>query len=460
MTDRPVASTDDLVAEYVRATMRVEPPPALAAEVMRSVTALPQERRSWLSTFGPYTPAIAAVAAAGMIIAIGFVITGPRNIGPPAESTAPSPAPTLTPEDARILTEPGDVIRIPAFDSQGQFGMIRLERGDEYGSYPDYMPLAAMEHEGVFFVEVHVTYEVDRATNDPYGNIDFGWAVDADRDGLDDDDVIYQYNGYDINGLELETGPSPLLPFVNSEPEMRGWIPLELPVAGAEYDIYLLQLADRPNEPPAVYTPFTAVASALLRNPGEPVGMTIFDWDNPPPMTEPEGPLASFQQLPTPLPSPAATFEPAEDAEADALFLETQSCSHDTGVTIIFPSTWHTNDAFEDLPACNWFAPEPIDVELVYHGLTDSFPPIMIHESLSWMGGAVDQPNVPRADTSTRVPIGGRLVWLINYPEGSPSVTYLIPLTEDPYGPFVRATTGGESRAVLERMLVLLEFPE
>ncbi len=454
-------SPDEMVADYVRASMSVEPPASLGAEVMRAVSALPQERRGWLSTFGPYTPAIAAVAAAGLVIAIGLVLSGPRNIGPPTESDGPSAVPSLTPEDARTLTAPGDVIRIPAFDSQGQFGTIRLERGDEFGSYEGYIPLAAMEAGEVFFVEVHVTYEVDRATADPYGNVDLGFAVDADGDGLDEDDVIQQHLGYSIEGLELETGPSPLLPFVQGGPQpMSGWIAFELPAAGAEYDIYLVQMADPPDPDPSAPTVFTAVASALLREPAEPVGVTVYDFDNPPAFPEPTGELPVFQELPTPLPSPAATFEARADAEADALFADTQTCLHDSGVTVTFPASWHTNEAYKDLFACEWFAPEPMDVERMYEGFTDERPTVVLFESPSWTGGA-DQPNVPRADTSVRVPIQDRVGWRITYPDIPTSLTYLIPLTEEPYGPFFRATSGTvEAHAVLERIVLRLEFPE
>lgn len=447
-------SPDDLVADYVRSSMSVQPPATLGGEVMRAVSAVPQERRGWLNAFGPYTPAIAAIAAAALVVAIGAVIAAPRNIGPPTESAGPTtaPAPTLTPEDARILTEPGDVIRIPAFDSRGQFGTIRLERGDEFGSYEDYIPLAAMDFGEVFFVEVHVTYEVDRATEDPYGNIDFGWAVDADRDGLDEDDVTHQHIGYSIDGLEPETGPSPLLPFVNAGPqEMTGWIALELPAAGAEYDIYLVQLADVPEGQPP---PASAVASALLRGPSEPVGLTVYDWDNPPPMAEPSGPLPSFHVLPTPMPSPASTFEPAADADADALFAETQTCTNTSmSLIVTFPASWHTNAGYEDLPACSFFAPEEMDTELIYNGF-DQTPRVSIVERLEWIAG--EDPLVER------VPIAGREAWQLTFTEehlSTPGSIYLIPLTENPYGPFAQVA-GTSHQRVVERMLLRLEFTE
>ena len=353
------------------------------------------------------------------------------------------------------------MIRIPAFDTQGQFGTIRLERGDEFGSYADYIPMDAMSVGEIFFVEVHVTYEADRETADPYGNIDFGYAVDADGDGLDEDDAIRQHIGYSIEGLELATGPSPLLPFAQGGPQpMSGWIAFELPAAGAEYDIYLVQLDEPPDQDPATATDFEAVASALLREPAEPVGVTVYDFDNPPALPEPSGELPEFQALPTPLPSPAATFEPRADAEADALFADTQTCLHDTGVTVTFPASWHTNEAYKELLACEWFAPEPMDVERMYEGFTDERAPIVLFESPSWMGGA-DQPNVPRADTSVRVPIHDRVAWQITYPDIPGSLTYMVPLTDDPYGPFIRGRRrGGGPSDPRTDALLRLEFPE
>lgn len=437
--------------------MRVQLPVGLVDEVMRSAAAVPQARRTWISAFGPFTPAIAAVAAtAAVIIAVGLVLVAPRTVGPPPEPTA-TPAPTLTPESALALTAPGDVVRIPAMDSQGQFGVITLERGEERASYPDYIPIAAIQAGEVFFVEVRVTYQLDRETSDAYGNIDFGFAVDADGDGLDGDDVIQQHLGYSLEGVELETGPQPLLPFVNlGAQEMTGWIAFELPAAGAEYDVYLVQLAEVPDRPAA--SAFTAVASALLREPAEPVGVTSFDIDDLGAFPEPSGELPDFQELPTPLPSPAATFEPVADADADALFTETQACAHSTGATVTFPAAWHTNEAYEDLPACTWFAPEPMDTELIYEGLSNDGPPVLIVESDGWMGGA-NQPDIPRANI-TRVPIGDRVAWLVTYDE-YPSHTYLIPLTDDAYGSFLRPMTGqAEFVAVLQRIVALLELPE
>lgn len=461
-----MASTDDLVAEYVRATMRVEPPPSLSVEVMRSVTVMPQERRGWLSTFGPYTPAIVAVAAAGLIVAIGSLITSPTNLGPADPSGEPSavPAPTLTPEDARILTEPGDVIRIPAFDASGQFGMIRLERGDEFGSYPDYIPTEAMRWTEVFFVEIYVSYELDRPTSDSFGSIDFGWAVDVDGDGVDADDVISQHIGYDIMGVELQSGPTPLLPCcVSGSLPISGWVALELPEAGAEYDIYLVQLAESPSDDPTQYTPWEAVNSALLREPGPPVGVTAFDFENLPPSLESAPPMTNLQRLPTPPPSPAPTFEPIADAAADELFAETQTCTNTvTGVTVTFPASWHTNELYVDppdydLPACTFFGPEPIDAKLVWEGLTNERPPIHLADGLGWVGGQTDNPAVAQA-AFARAPIGDRFAWVITYPDlpDNPPL-YLVPLTDDPYGAVLR---GMGERAVLERILVRLEFDE
>ena len=48
MTDRQLSS-EELVADYVRSSMRVESPDGLTDEVMRAVAAIRQARRTWFS---------------------------------------------------------------------------------------------------------------------------------------------------------------------------------------------------------------------------------------------------------------------------------------------------------------------------------------------------------------------------------------------------------------------------
>jgi hypothetical protein len=217
-----------------------------------------------------------------------------------------------------------------------------------------------------------------------------------------------------------------------------------------------VQITD-PEEPPgAQQVPFTAAASALLRTPAEPVGVTTFDFDEQP---EGSAPPLPVQRLPTPAPEPMPTFEPVADADADELLEDPQTCHNDDlAVTIAFPRTWHTNEAYEDLPACTLFDEEPIDAELVYEGLVQDLPAVIMHRADDWMGGATDQPDVPQADFA-RVPYGDRVGWLLTY-EDIPNTQYLVPLGDDPYGPFLRTAAGPETRAVVERMVLLLEFDE
>ena len=197
-------------------------------------------------------------------------------------------------------------------------------------------------------------------------------------------------------------------------------------------------------------------SSALLRRPGEPVGVTAFDPDAFPEGSGSPVPMPSFYGLPSPAPSPAATFEPVADAEADALFEETQVCTNaELAVAVTFPASWYTNEAFEELPACNLFGPEPIDAELVFNGLAEP-PPITVLARPEFFGG-IEQPMVER------IPIGDRIAWRVSFSEDQMSygTSYLLPVGDDPYGPFLWSTAlTDETVPVLERMLIRLQFDE
>ena len=452
MSGRPVSRTEELVADYVRSTMRGEVPATLVDDVMRSVAGLSQERRTWFSAFGPFTPAIAAVAAtASLIIAVGLVLLAPRNVGPPPEPT-PTPTPTLTPESALVLTALGDVIRIPALDEAGAFGTLTVRRAEDKGGYEGFVPVT---FEDVFFVELYVTYEPERATDEQYGEWEFAYAIDLEGDGFENEELR---RGVGFLGMEGQPGydsaPQPILQGMRSGDQiLEGWLVLELPAAAADYDVYLVYGHGEWTDGIQNMVPDT---SAHLRSPGDPVGITPFDPDAFP---SPEGTpfvMPSLEVLPSPPPSASATFEPSPDADADALFAETQRCEMaDAGVTITYPGSWFTNEAYEDIPACSFFGPEPIDTEVIYNGLGD-FPPVSFSEIPSWTGG-IEPPQVER------FPVGDRIAWRISYTEDqlSKGTQYLVPLADDPYGPLLRAGVGQEEpRAVLERMLLLLEFGE
>ena len=451
MTDRQLSS-EELVADYIRSSMRVELPDGLTDEVMRSVAAAPQARRSWFSALPPYAPALAAAVATALIIVVGLFLVAPRTIGPPPAPT-PTPAPTLSPEGARVLAEPGDVIRIPALDGQGQFGTITIERGAEKAGYEGFVPVAFGD---VFFVEVYVKYEPERSTDEEYGEWEFAFAADANGNGFDDADILTL--GVGFLGMEgqpgYESAPQPLLDGKRSGDDvLEGWLVIEIPAASADYDLHLVYGHGEWTDGIENMVPDS---SALLRRPGEPVGVSAFDPDAFPEGSGSPVPMPSFYALPSPAPSPAATFEPVADAEADALFEETQVCTNaELAVAVTFPASWYTNEAFEELPACNLFGPEPIDAELVFNGLAEP-PPITVLARPEFFGG-IEQPMVER------IPIGDRIAWRVSFSEDQMSygTSYLLPVGGDPYGPFLWSTAlTDETVPVLERMLTRLQFDE
>ena len=449
-----MAAIEELVADYMRSTMRVDPPHGLTDDIMRAVAAVPQDRRTLLGAFGTLTPAIAAVVVTAVLVVAAVLALAPRNVGPTPDPLAtPTPVPSMTDEEARVLTEEGDIIRIPALDAEGPFGTITIERGADKAGYDGFVPLT---FEDVFFVELYVKYEPDRSTSEEFGEWEFAFAADLDGDGFDADDRLQR--GVGFSGMEelpgFESAPQPLLQGKRfGEDVLEGWLVLELPANAAGWDIYLVYGHGEWTDGIENLTPD---ASALLRLEGDPIGVTAFD---PEAFPSPDGspvPLPSQHALPTPMPSPQSTFEPIADAEADALFTDTQTCTNDeVGLIVTFPSRWHTNEPGEDFPSCAFFDSEPIDLEAALSGLGD-FPPIVIRPLPAWIGGIEE----PRRE---RIPVGDRIAWRLSYtPEQSSFGTaYLIPTTDDPYGPFIHAGVfTDEGRAVLERMLVRLEFTE
>lgn len=454
MNERPISPSEDLVADYVRSIMRVDPPEALTDQVMRSVAGLRQQR-SWFTALPSLAPALAVAVATALIIAVGLYLAGSRQIGPPSEAT-PTPVPTLTPEDARVLVEPGDVIRIPALDDEGQFGTITIQRYEEQAGYQDFTPFA---FEDVFFVELYVKYEPQRSTDEEYGEWEFAFAADLEGNGFDDADLLQR--GVGFTGLRgqpgFESAPQPILEGKRlGDDVLEGWLVLELPAAFSDVDLYLVyghaEWTDGIEN-------MGRDASALLRRPGEPVGVTRFDPDAP--IDGSPLPLPSAYGLPSPPPSPAATFEPAANAEIDALFDEVQTCTNDDlGVTVTYPASWYTNEPLEDFVACSLFGPVPIDEGVVRAELGNSLIVMLAFDA--WIGG-IEEPLVER------VPIADRLAWHVHWTEDqlSRGNTYLIQRTEEPYGPFILAGSGSldgprsdETHAVLQRILARLQITD
>jgi hypothetical protein len=72
-------------------------------------------------------------------------------------------------------------------------------------------------------------------------------------------------------------------------------------------------------------------------------------------------------EAPTPTPAPGYVqvdghpITVLDNADADALFTDVETCVSAAGYAVELPASWYTNAATGDTPACSWFAPEPFD---------------------------------------------------------------------------------------------------
>lgn len=240
--------SDEQIVEYLRSRGRVTPPQDLVVSVMDAVAETPQRRVSWLASF---VPAAVALAAAAAVVMLAFLIGQSPNAGPPASGSPPSTIdsrrpPTLTPSarpsPGEALSEPGDVVLMPALDTDGEWGTIRLERGGEI----PVEPRDSRYEGGSFLVEIRVTYTAERQSGGSFGySFDWGMRVEGGIPGT-------------------VQSPGGVLPAaVNPEREDRlhgwvfalegsttdGWIAVEVPNAAADRLIYLAYLAGSAGEP-------------------------------------------------------------------------------------------------------------------------------------------------------------------------------------------------------------------
>jgi hypothetical protein len=331
-----ISPVEQSVTDYARSRLDVAIPPSLVGDIQRAVATAPSPR---ISRFSPLFMATTVAAAVAVLAVALMLIQGPSNIGPDPFSSAeptPTPQPSLTPEGELSLTAPGDVVRIPAMDVQGRYGTITLERGNEVGGYEgNETPMFTDS----YFVEVHFSYELDRAPDGTYGVDD--WAVF--------EEVAGRANTY-IAGLHIDGPgtPQPALPNVaRGDDDIEGWLTFALDADAADSPMWLAymdrtrpQPSVQPGQPLPSITPENearAHSEILLRQPGEPVGITP-TWTPPPGM---EPPLIQ---------------EPEAHAEADALFAETTTCAGtDAAYEIDLPASW-----FAD-PTCSVFGPAPVE---------------------------------------------------------------------------------------------------
>jgi hypothetical protein len=164
----------------------------------------------------------------------------------------------------------------------------------------------------------------------------------------------------------------------------------------------------------------------------------------------------------TPEPSVSASltadgrFFPAENAEADALFLERDECQNlRDGYQLVFPDDWYTNTEFRDVAPCSWFSPTFYEVD------DSSEVPDEIAITIVWMAGDSGSFEDPiRREFGM---VGGQNAVRVEYEDTYVYQIQLGPTPEE--GPNLVARTsremGGDyelNKAVLDRLMLTIEF--
>lgn len=431
---------DEEIIEYLRNRHRghFDPPPGALSTVMAAVDSV-AANRSWFASIMP----IAAVAAVGAALVLAVLLVTGRNVGPtpdasvapsaiasptPAESSAqPSSSPTEIDRPARPLSQPGDTASLPATDSEGEWGTIRLERGDDLGGYPD-----AEIPADTFLIEVFVIYDAQRQPEPAqFGTSD--WAVrpiDPPADGF----FVAESREFErANGIGLRPamplGIYPGAVDIFTTPT-EGRIAFAIPRRAADLS---LELVYRLGGQEQVFA---------LRDQGPP----------------PE-PVAVAAPQPT---SEAAIAEAA--AMAEALFADPDTCANPAdGYALSFPDAWYTNTATADVPACSWFTPEFFQVT------TPGEPPQEIWISIRVFDGQTGYTGLTEIYLNDEVDVDGLTAYRVEF---NPNATanpdfrgyhYAIPLGEN--GPTLSAGTSTDNaddyllaKAVLDRIMASFEF--
>ena len=218
---------DQQIVEYLRARGRVEPPYDLADSIAEAVSEVPQRRTS---PFALWLPAVAAVGAATVIAVVSILLAQEPNIGP---SPAPSgsPAPSATDSLSTNLTQPGNVVEMPARDDEGRWGTIRLERGDEFAVEPE----LSLHDGGSVMIAVHVTYDADRDSSQGLGPSDWSVRVDGVPSGPDQ---AWPYAAVQADQRHPDERLDSQVT-VDEETLVEGWIGLEVAVSADGMPIYL-----------------------------------------------------------------------------------------------------------------------------------------------------------------------------------------------------------------------------
>lgn len=431
---------EEQIVDYLRARHhgQFEPPPDAVTSVMTAVDDVAPQR-AWFAALMP----IAAAVTIGLAVVLAVLFgVGPR-VGPapdaseaPSSTAAPSPrsaTPAVSPsptEDERPvqpLLQPGHIATLPATDSDGEWGTIRLERGEDLGGYSD-----AEVPPDTFVIEVFVTYGADRMP-DPaqFGTMD--WAVrpsDPNADGFFVAEARYfeRANGIGLRPA-MPLGEYPGAVDIFTTPT-EGRIAFAIPRRAADLSLELVyRLGEREQAFP-------------LRDAGPP-----------------------------PEPVAVATPQPTSDeaiaaaaAKAAALFVQPDECTNpDDGYRLNFPDAWYTNTATGDIPACSWFTPEFFEVT------TPGVAPDEIWISINVTPGEVGYTSLTEIFVNEPIQVDGRPAFRAEF---NPNATadpdyrgyhYVIPLGEN--GPTLVAGTHTDraddyllAKGILDRIMASFEF--
>ena len=171
------------------------------------------------------------------------------------------------------------------------------------------------------------------------------------------------------------------------------------------------------------------------------------------------------EETPPPI---GASFQIAANPEADALFLDRDSCQNlRDGYQVQFPDAWYTNTEYRDFAPCVWFSPTDYDTD------GDSVPP-EVAITVEWVGGDVGTFNEELSreegevglQPAVRTELAGSGTPGSEFPPEWRMYRYVIQLGRTPEeGPnLVVSTTnemGGDyelNKAVLDRILATIEF--
>ena len=183
------------------------------------------------------------------------------------------------------------------------------------------------------------------------------------------------------------------------------------------------------------------------------------------PTTEPTPtPETSPSDEPSASPSPTAASTPPggfavlPNPEADALFLDRDTCSNERdNYEVSFPDDWWTNTEIGRQPACIWFSPTDYDVA------DPSVVPDEIAITIEWFEGDIGRHDAGIA-TQEDLVVGGQSASRIEWDDET--YWYAIQLGPTPEeGPNLLVATSAEmggdyelNKAVMDRMMATIEF--